>query len=61
MSGLTPTDLFRETNPPGAGEQVVGFTALGRLGRPDDIAFLAGPDSGWITGQNRRATGGLLF
>ncbi|QFG21890.1 SDR family oxidoreductase [Actinomadura sp. WMMB 499] len=63
--GATDTDLFRETNPPGAAEQVVGFTALGRLGRPDDIAgvvaFLAGPDSGWITGQNLRATGGLVF
>jgi 3-oxoacyl-[acyl-carrier protein] reductase len=25
-----------------------------------DGAFLAGPDSGWITGQNLLATGGLL-
>ncbi|MFV2178279.1 SDR family oxidoreductase [Actinomadura sp. LOL_016] len=62
--GATDTDLFRDTNPPGAGEQVKAITALGRLGRPDDIAsvvaFLVGPDSGWITGQNLRATGGLL-
>ncbi|MBE1533590.1 SDR family oxidoreductase [Actinomadura algeriensis] len=62
--GTTDTDLFRETNPPGAAEQVRALTALGRLGRPDDIAsvvaFLAGPDGGWITGQNLRATGGLV-
>ena len=41
------------------------LTALGRLGRPEDIAnvvaFLAGPESGWITGQNIRVTGGLLI
>jgi len=33
-------------------------------GQPEDIArvvaFLAGPDSGWITGQVLRADGGLL-
>jgi 3-oxoacyl-[acyl-carrier protein] reductase len=38
---------------------------LQRLGQPDDIAavvaLLAGPDSQWITGQNVRATGGLLL
>jgi len=36
---------------------------LGRLGSPADIAdvvaFLAGPDGRWMTGQNLRATGGL--
>jgi hypothetical protein len=40
------------------------FTALRRLGQPDDIAnvvaFLAGPDGAWITGQNIRATGGFI-
>jgi 3-oxoacyl-[acyl-carrier protein] reductase len=25
------------------------------------VAFLAGPDAAWITGQNIRATGGLLI
>ena len=32
--------------------------------QPEDIAgvvaFLAGPDSGWISGQNLSATGGFL-
>ncbi|MFI0350245.1 SDR family oxidoreductase [Actinomadura sp. 9N407] len=63
--GATDTDLLRATNPPGALEQTAAFTALRRLGRPADIAdvvaFLAGPDAGWITGQNIRATGGLLL
>lgn len=36
-----------------------------QAGRPSDIAnvaaFLAGPDSQWITGQNIRAIGGFLL
>nr|WP_243717717.1 SDR family oxidoreductase [Actinomadura sp. KC345] len=63
--GTTETDLLRETNPPEALEQTKAFTALGRLGAPEDIAdvvaFLAGPDARWITGQNVRATGGLIL
>jgi 3-oxoacyl-[acyl-carrier protein] reductase len=63
--GATDTDLLRSANPPEALELSVGMTALGRLGRPDDIAsvvaFLAGPDSSWITGQHLRATGGLVL
>jgi 3-oxoacyl-[acyl-carrier protein] reductase len=39
------------------------MTPLGRLGRPSDVAdvvaFLTGPDSRWVTGQNIRAAGGL--
>lgn len=38
-------------------------TPLGRLGRPDDIGsvvrFLAGPESGWVTGQTFSADGGM--
>jgi 3-oxoacyl-[acyl-carrier protein] reductase len=37
--------------------------ALGRLGQPEDaarlIAFLAGPDGAWITGQILRSRGGF--
>jgi 3-oxoacyl-[acyl-carrier protein] reductase len=37
---------------------------LGRLGHPEDIArvvaFLAGPDGGWVNGQVIRANGGLI-
>jgi len=61
--GATDTDLLRAANPPEALEQIPALTALGRLGRPADIAavvaFLVGPDGGWVTGQNLRATGGL--
>lgn len=63
--GATDTDLLRSSNPPEALEQTPALTALGRLGEPADIAdvvaFLASPDARWITGQNIRATGGLLL
>jgi 3-oxoacyl-[acyl-carrier protein] reductase len=63
--GATDTDMLRAANPPEALEQAAARTALQRLGRPDDIAgvvaFLAGPDGAWLTGQNLRATGGLLI
>jgi len=63
--GPTDTEMMRADNPPAALERIVTFTALGRLGQPADIAdvvaFLAGPDARWITGQNIQATGGLLI
>ena len=63
--GATDTDMFHESNPPGAKDAMVGITALGRLGQPEDIAdvvaFLAGPDGRWMTGQNLLASGGLLI
>ncbi|TMR91526.1 SDR family oxidoreductase [Nonomuraea basaltis] len=63
-SGATDTDMLRGSNPPEALEQIPGFTALQRLGRPDDIAavvaFLAGPDARWVTGHNILASGGLM-
>ncbi|MEU4680364.1 SDR family oxidoreductase [Micromonospora sp. NPDC023737] len=63
--GATETDLLRAVNPPEALAQTAALTALQRLGQPDDIAavaaFLASPDAQWITGQNIRATGGLIL
>jgi 3-oxoacyl-[acyl-carrier protein] reductase len=62
--GATDTDLLRESNPGVTFESVIEQTPLRRLGVPADIAnvvaFLAGPDSKWVTGQNIRATGGLF-
>ncbi|MDI6103207.1 SDR family oxidoreductase [Actinoplanes sp. NEAU-A12] len=63
--GATDTEMLHAANPAEAIQQTVALTALQRLGRPADIAavvaFLAGPDAAWITGQNIRATGGLLI
>jgi len=62
--GATDTDLLRSTNSPEGLAQSAAMTALRRLGTPDDVAavveLLASPAAGWITGQNIRATGGLL-
>jgi len=45
------------------GEAIRSATPLGRIGNPDDIAgivaFLASPESGWITGRTILADGGV--
>ncbi|TXK39124.1 SDR family oxidoreductase [Nonomuraea sp. C10] len=65
LPGATDTDMLRAANPPEALEQAPQFTALRRLGTPGDVAavvaFLAGPDGRWITGQSIRATGGMVL
>lgn len=62
--GATDTDLLNASNAPENLAMVVGLTSLGRLGQPEDVAdvvaFLAGPDGRWLTGQNIRANGGLI-
>ncbi|MEU4244157.1 SDR family oxidoreductase [Actinoplanes sp. NPDC026619] len=62
--GATDTDLLRAENTEESLAKGAELAALGRLGTPDDIAavvaFLVSADGGWITGQNIRATGGLL-
>ena len=63
--GATDTDLLRSSNSAEALERIPALTALGRLGEPADVAdvvaFLAGSDARWITGQNIQATGGLII
>lgn len=62
--GPVATDLFFE----GKSEEQVQALAkrppLERLGEPDDIvsvvAFLVGPEGGWINGQVLRANGGIV-
>lgn len=62
--GPVATELFLN----GKSEELVARMArmnpLERLGTPEDIAsavaFLAGPDGGWINGQTLRANGGLI-
>lgn len=61
--GFTETDRFHQLAAEGMADTIARMTPLGRLGRPADIAavvaFLAGPDGAWLTGQNIRADGGL--
>lgn len=60
--GLTETDgmvLDKEQV-----NQLIAQTPLGRLGQPDDVAsavaMLVSDDAHWVTGQNLRATGGMV-
>ncbi len=62
--GPVATELFLGDK---SEEQVAAVTKmipLGRLGEPADIArvvaFLVGPDGGWINGQVLRANGGIV-
>ena len=62
--GPVATELFLGDK---SEEQVAAVTKmipLGRLGEPEDIArvvaFLVGPDGGWINGQVLRANGGVV-
>jgi 3-oxoacyl-[acyl-carrier protein] reductase len=62
--GPTATDLFLKGKSPEQIQQLAKLAPLERLGQPDDIAnvvaFLAGPDGGWVNGQVLRANGGLV-
>jgi NAD(P)-dependent dehydrogenase (short-subunit alcohol dehydrogenase family) len=61
--GAVATDLLTAARQDPAFEKmVVSGTAFGRFGEPADIAqvvaFLCGPEAGWVTGQVIEATGG---
>lgn len=62
--GPTATDLFLKDKPAALVEKMAKMNPLERLGTPEDIAaavaFLVGPDGGWINGQTLRANGGLI-
>ena len=62
--GPTATDLFLDGKPQDAIDALASLSPLERLGQPEDIAasvaFLAGPDGGWINGQVLRANGGIV-
>jgi 3-oxoacyl-[acyl-carrier protein] reductase len=62
--GLTATEINAAMRAqPGAEERYSAMTALGRIGKVEDIAdaaaFLASPDSGWVTGMYLEASGGI--
>jgi 3-oxoacyl-[acyl-carrier protein] reductase len=62
--GPTATGLFLDGKPKDVIERLARLAPLERLGTPEDIAavvaFLAGPDGGWINGQALRANGGII-
>lgn len=62
--GPTGTDLFLRGKTPEVVEHLAKLAPLERLGQPRDIAsvvaFLAGPDGGWVNGQVLRANGGIV-
>ena len=62
--GPTGTDLFLTGKSPELVERLSKLAPLERLGQPADIAgvvaFLVGPDGGWINGQVLRANGGIV-
>lgn len=62
--GPTATDLFLNGKSEELIDRMAKMNPLERLGTPADIAavvaFLAGPDGGWINGQVLRANGGMI-
>ncbi len=61
--GPVATDLFLQGKSPEQIAQMAKLPPLERLGTPEDIAstvaFLAGPDGGWINSQVLRTNGGF--
>ncbi|MBX5068376.1 SDR family oxidoreductase [Rhizobium lentis] len=62
--GPVATELFLNGKPEELIARMAKMNPLERLGAPEDIAaavaFLAGPDGGWINGQTVRANGGVI-
>ncbi|SCB60513.1 3-oxoacyl-[acyl-carrier protein] reductase [Rhizobium aethiopicum] len=62
--GPVATDLFLNGKTEELVTRMAKMNPLERLGSPEDIAsavaFLAGPDGGWINGQTLRANGGAI-
>lgn len=62
--GPTATKLFLDGKPAEVVERLAKAAPLERLGTPQDIAatiaFLAGPDGGWVNGQTLRVNGGII-
>jgi 3-oxoacyl-[acyl-carrier protein] reductase len=62
--GPVATDLFLAGKSQELIDRLARMNPMERLGMPEDIAsavaFLVGPDGGWINGQVLRANGGLV-
>lgn len=63
--GYVLTEMGADSRDPADVARWTSASPLGRLGRPDDIAgavaFLAGPDAGYLTGQAINVTGGMIM
>jgi len=63
--GYIETDMTAESLPEAARAKLMEQIPLAKIGRPDDVgdavAFLAGPEAGYITGQVLRVNGGMLM
>ncbi|MDX2091737.1 MAG: 3-oxoacyl-ACP reductase FabG [Kofleriaceae bacterium] len=63
--GFIETDMTAEHLPEAARAKLMEQIPLGRIGRSEDVAdavaFLAGPEAGYITGQVLRVNGGMLM
>ena len=62
--GPTATHLFLDGKSQEVIDTIARMAPLGRLGEPEDVAavvaFLAGPDGAWVSGQILRANGGVI-
>ena len=60
--GPTATELFYDGLSKERVEQIISGIPMGRIGEPEDLAgivsFLAGPQSGWVSGQVIKVNGG---
>jgi 3-oxoacyl-[acyl-carrier protein] reductase len=63
--GAIATDMGSFLQDPAMAEAIKGKQALKRIGQADDIAdvvaFVAGPDARWVTGQVIEASGGSVL
>jgi len=63
--GFIDTDMTQSAIQGEARDQLIASIPLARIGTPDDVAdvvaFLAGPEAAYITGQVIRVNGGLLM
>jgi 3-oxoacyl-[acyl-carrier protein] reductase len=63
--GFIETDMTAEHLPDAARAKLMEAIPLGRIGRSEDVAdavaFLAGPEASYITGQVLRVNGGMLM
>jgi 3-oxoacyl-[acyl-carrier protein] reductase len=63
--GYIDTDMTAEHLPEAARAQFMAQIPLGRIGSPEEVAsvvaFLAGPEAAYVTGQVVRVNGGLLM